>query len=521
MTIKLRDYQKQAIQAVLNEPIGSKVILALAVGLGKSFTAAQIPTKGRVLWLARQTQLIHQPTKYFPDKSIGMEMGKYTSDGEDIVFATVQSLYRRLDKFDPKDFSIVIADECQEAKGKQYEEVLNYFKPDYTVGLSGTPFRLDGKKLTDGLFDKIVYQRDIKWGIQNDFLCDVEAVRCYIDYDLSSVKSSGGDYNIQQLEEAMVGTEDAIAEAYLEHSKGRPTLIFATGVAHAWAIAERIDGARVIVGDTKQDERDEIFNGFEAQEIPCIVSVQVMTQGVDLPISTVGIFAKPTKSVGRYQQQVGRILRTHGDKEKALIVDCIGSSNLGLCTAPSLIGINIDKVPERKQADVEGDLMDMIELVEELSDVPTSWIRNSKLVDLWAKDNKYKTNSINFFQMPDGRMVVTLPERAKITLPPPDMLGNIDATQIKGLSKDLLDWGLNTYGETWGYQRAINAVRAMLERNYMDSAMIWDLKKTKSWGNKPATEKQIKVIKRKLKDEMPDELTRFEASQILNRIKNK
>ena len=61
-----------------------------------------------------------------------------------------------------------------------------------------------GKKLTDNLFDKIVFQRNIKWGIEQDFLCDVEAVRVQVGYDLSSVRTSGGDYNIQDLEQAMV-----------------------------------------------------------------------------------------------------------------------------------------------------------------------------------------------------------------------------------------------------------------------------------------------------------------------------
>lgn len=523
--LKLRNYQQQAIDAVLQEPEGSKVIIALAVGLGKSFTAAQIAEvgnlNGRILWLARQRQLVYQPVRYFPNKTTAKEMGKYTSNGEDVVFATAQSLHRRLKRFDPKEFDLIVYDECQEIAGKQYSDILHYFKPKYSVGLTGTPFRLDGKKLTDGLFDKIVYQKDIKWGIDNDYLCDVEAVRAYVDYDLTSVRTSGGDYNIQDLETAMVDTEDAIAEAYYKYSKGRPTLVFATGVAHAWAIAERIEGARVIVGTTKQEERDEIFNGFEDETIPCIVSVQVMTQGVDLPIAAVGIFAKPTKSVGRYQQQVGRILRNHKDKEKALIVDCIGSSSLGLCTAPSLIGINIDKVPEKKQEELEGDLMDMIELVEVLSDVPTSWIRNSKIVDLWAKENKYKTNKVNYFQMPDGRMIVSLPERAKITIPAPDMLGKVDATRIKGLAPDYHEWGLKQYGDTWEYQRALNAVRAFLERNYSESSMLWDLSKTRTWGNKPATEPQLRIIERKLKDETPEDLTRFEASQILNRIKNK
>ena len=452
-----------------------------------------------------------------------MEMGKYKSSGdEDVVFATVQSLARRLDRFDPKDFDIIIGDEIHEGKSTQYEGILNYFTPKYTVGLSGTPFRMDGKKLTDNLFDKIVYQKNIKWGIDNGYLCDVDAIRCYIDYDLSNVRSSSGDYNIAQLEDAMKDTGDAIADAYRKYSDGKPTLIFASGVKHAIDIASRIDGAEVIVGDTPQDERDRIFNGFENQTIPCIVSVEVMTQGVDLPIATVGIFAKPTKSIGRYQQQVGRILRKHPLKDKALIVDCIGSSSLGLCTAPNLIGIDINKVPENKRDDIQGDLMDMIDLVEILSDVPQSWIRNHKIVDLWAKENNYETNKVNFFQMSDGRMIVNLPQRAKIILPQPDMLGKVDAREIKGIAKDFIDWGIGEYGVMWDYQRALNAVKAYLTRNYGDSSSLWDLSKAYAWGRKPATDAQMKHINKRLKEDAPkEELTRFEASQILNRLFNK
>lgn len=477
-----------------------------------------------MLWLSRQRELTFQPTRYFDKDNIGIEMGKLKTKGnEQNIFSTVQTLHRRLDKFKPDDFDLVIGDEAHEAKGKQYEDILNYFTPKYTVGLTGTPFRLDGKKLTDGLFDKIVYQKDIKWGIENGYLSDVDAVRVFVGYDLSNVRTSGGDYNLTDLGQAMEGSEDAIAEAYEKYGKGKPTLIFAAGVAHAHAIAERIDGARVIVGDTKQEERDEIFTGFENEEIPCIVSVEVMTQGVDLPISEVGIFAKPTKSVGRYQQQVGRILRKHPNKERALIVDCIGSSNLGLCTAPSIVGINMDKLPESKHDEVEGDVMDMIELVDMLSDTPTSWIRNTKVVDLWAKENKYKTKKVNYFQMPDGRMVVSLPERATVTIPPQDMLGKVDATKIKGLSMDLHEWGIKEYGEQWEYQRALNAVHHMLKRDYGEQSQLWDLSKAMNqWGKKEATYKQIETIERfKVDDELPDDLTRFEASQILNRLFNK
>ena len=121
----------------------------------------------------------------------------------------------------------------------------------------------------------------------------------------------------------------------------------------------------------------------------------------------------------------------------------------------------LTKCLKTSKKDIEGDLMDMIDLVEQLSDTPTSWIKNTKHVELWAKENKYKTKNVNYFQMPDGRMVVSLPERAKIVLPAPDMLGKVDA-EIKGLAHDFHKRGINEYGETWDYQRALNAVSSVL-----------------------------------------------------------
>lgn len=99
----------------------------LAVGLGKSFTAAQIANLQlekklnrpiRTLWISRQRELTFQPIKYFNNGTNGIEMGELVAKGDETnIFSTVQTLHRRLDKFDPNEFDLLIADEAAEAKG--------------------------------------------------------------------------------------------------------------------------------------------------------------------------------------------------------------------------------------------------------------------------------------------------------------------------------------------------------------------------------------------------------------------
>ena len=119
--MELREYQKECIEAVFSEPQGSLLLIALAVGLGKSFVASQIykearkryGNKSRILWVTRQQELTLQPVRYFENYTIGIEMGSQKSNGEDVVLATVQSLSKRLDRFSPNEFDICVYDEAQ------------------------------------------------------------------------------------------------------------------------------------------------------------------------------------------------------------------------------------------------------------------------------------------------------------------------------------------------------------------------------------------------------------------------
>ena len=497
--MQLRPYQQEAIAAIEAQHSGSYLV-QMATGLGKTVTFANIPRQGRVLLLSHREELVRQPRKYY-DCSFGVECANRISHGEEVVSASVQSLVRRLDRFSPDTFDTVIVDEAHHAAAHTYRRILSHFQPRLTLGLTATPNRGDKVRLND-VFSEIVFSRDLRWGIEQGYLCDILCKRIDIGYDLTAVHTRRGDYAPGELEEAMEGTADAIAQAYREHGTGA-ALIFAVSVNQAREIAAKIPGAVVVTGETK--DRAEIIRRFTAGEIPCIVNVMVFTEGTDIPRVETVIIARPTQSEALYTQMVGRGLRLYPGKEKLTLIDCVGTTGkASLCTAPSLLGIDLEAISQKKKQDIQGMLFDLPEKVAAVSDTPESWIRNVEIVDLWAKGQRYQTHNVNWFKMPDGSMICSLPNRRKITIPCPDSLGMVSFPS----------------GETIPMQTALDRAYGKLELEFGDCRYIWDLAVAKKWGKKPASENQLRIIQRRCKGFDTGGLTKGQASQILNRIFN-
>lgn len=395
----------------------------------------------------------------------------------------------------------VLVHNCHHSASKTYRTIYDHFSPRLHLGFSATPNRGDNVRL-DTVFDKIIFQRNLYWGIQNGYLSDIYCIRANIGYDLSAVHTRMGDYAPGELEEAMEGTADAIAEAYRDYAKGA-TLIFAVSVHQAEEIAARIPGAVVVTGETKN--RADIIQRFTDGEIPCIVNVMVFTEGTDIPRVETVIIARPTQSDSLYAQMVGRGVRLYPGKEKLTLIDCVGiAGKKDLCTAPSLLGIDISSVPDRKKSELQGDLFDLPVKAVSISDTPESWIKNVEIVNLWAKEQRYHTHDVNWFKMPDGSMVLSLPEQKKMVIRCPDSLGMVTL-------KD---------GSYIPMQEALDRAYTVLNEHCGAYRYIWDLGAVKKWGKKPASESQLKIINRMCKDFDTSELTKGQASQILNRLFN-
>jgi hypothetical protein len=256
----------------------------------------------------------------------------------------------------------------------------------------------------------------------------------------------------------------------------------------------------VVTGET--DNRAQIIKDFSDRKIPCIVNVMVFTEGTDIPLVETIIIARPTQSDSLYTQMVGRGLRLSPGKERLNLIDCVGiSGKASLCTAPSLLGINLDDVPEKKKSEIIGPLFDLPMKAVSAADCPESWIKNILIIDLWAKEQKYQTHDVNWFKMPDGSFVCSLPEKKRIVIPKQNELG---MTEINGIKVPM--------------QTAFDRAYVKLKTDFADSEALWNMQVVRRWGTKPASEKQITIIRRRCKGFETTDLNMMQASMILNRV---
>lgn len=244
----LRDYQQEYID-IINSTESGSYLVSVATGVGKTVIFSHIKRRGKMLILSHREELVWQPKKYF-DCSFGVEQSKIHSNGEDVISASVQSLVRRLKNFSSDEFDIIITDETHHAVAETYRKIYDYFKPRLHIGFTATPNRADNIKL-GAIYSKIIFQRDLKWGIKNGYLSDIRCMAVNIGYNLSSVHKQRDDLNITELSNAVNTPVQnlAVAEAYKNHAVGQ-TLIFATTVKHAENIAKLIDGAVVVSAET-------------------------------------------------------------------------------------------------------------------------------------------------------------------------------------------------------------------------------------------------------------------------------
>ncbi|MBQ9481309.1 MAG: viroplasmin family protein [Clostridia bacterium] len=517
--MELRDYQKECVAAIDGMKSGSALV-SMATGLGKTVVFSRIRRTGRVLIVSHREELVNQPLKYY-DCPCGIEQGENVSHGEEVVSASVQSLIKRLDKFSPYDFDILITDEAHHAAAPSYKKIYSYFRPRIHVGFTATPNRGDKVRLDD-VFEKIIFERDLKWGILKGYLSDVRCLRVNVSYDLRGVKRRMGDFVTGELDKAVniTSANRQIAEVYRKYARGQ-TLIFAASVAHAQNIAAEIEGAVVVSQQTKN--RAEIISDFTERKIPCIVNCMIFTEGTDMPLIETVIIARPTQNPSLYTQMVGRGLRKAPDKKYLTLIDCVGvSGKLDICTAPTLMGLDIKDVPESRLKYLEGMLTEMPDTVEKACDCPENWVYNVEAVNLFAKEQGVNTRKINWTKKSNGDLVYQFTDGDRIGVKAMNELGK---TRLMFYRYDEGE-GKFVYSETeeTSLQDALDKAYAYFYANYKDEEKLWNLSEYYGWQFEPATDKQKDYIKANVPaDEWEAlvknrHLTKGDAAQILNAL---
>lgn len=335
---KLRDYQIETIDVINNYKNGQKILIALPTGSGKTVIFAQnaISSKGRVLIVVPSSELREQTIDKLkssnPLLDIGSVQAKLDDVSNKVIVATRQSLTHerstRMERMlEYGEFELIIFDEVHQAMD-QVVKIVDKIDSSNSkiVGFTATPYNPSLTKLFNG----IAYRKSILDMILGNYLCEPRALSVHTNTSLTNVKTTLGDFNQKQLEQA-VNTEernDLIVESYEKYAYDRKaTLVFCVGIEHSLQVAKEFNkhGIKCKSIDSKLDtfDRESILNEFKSGKLPVLCNVGVLTTGFDFPPVDCVIMAKPSKSRTLYEQIIGRGLRIAEGKKDCLILDLV------------------------------------------------------------------------------------------------------------------------------------------------------------------------------------------------------
>lgn len=213
MQYKLRPYQSGACRSIMAEfEQGTKrTLLILPTGGGKTIVLSGIaykfaydrnrnPTGGRVLILAHQNILINQAADKFQtvmELPVFREQGRQTGCLEPVTVSSMQTMQRRLDRFPPDFFRLIIIDEAHHAMSAGYQRILEHFTDARVLGVTATPDRADGKKLS--CFESVAFEYTIKQAIDDGYLVPLKVKRAPLTINLSKVRKRRGDMDASDL----------------------------------------------------------------------------------------------------------------------------------------------------------------------------------------------------------------------------------------------------------------------------------------------------------------------------------
>ena len=242
-----------------------------------------------------------------------------------------QALSNRLTAIAPDRFRYLIIDEAHHAAADSYRTLLGQFTPTFTLGLTATPGRPDGKPVLE-LFRDAAHRLSLKEAIQRGELVPIRCIRVKTNVDLSRVRFNEIQYNRQDLETTItVPARNAlIVGTYLDHVRGRKGVTFCVNVRHGEAIAElfRARGvpAQSVSGAMPTREREAVLAAFARGELHMLCACDLLNEGWDCPDVEVLLMARPTLSKIIYMQQLGRGTRKAPGKESLLVFDFVDNA---------------------------------------------------------------------------------------------------------------------------------------------------------------------------------------------------
>ncbi len=315
----------------------NKALVVMATGLGKTYLAgffAQNFTK--ILFIAHREEILYQARDSFkrimPEKQYGIYNGKIKEGGADAIFASIYtlSIKKHLEQFRADEFDLIIVDEFHHAAADSYKRALDYFQPEFLLGISATPDRNDNKDVYALCDGNVAFRLDFLEAIKRQWLAPFTYYGVYDDTDYSQITWLGNRYAEEELLQVQLREELAqkILQAW-EDKKQTRTLGFCSSIRQADYLSNYFNnhGYHTVSLHSQQTgiSRNQAISQLARGEIDIIFTVDLFNEGVDIPAVDTLLFVRPTESLTVFTQQIGRGLRLHPNKEKCVIIDLIGN----------------------------------------------------------------------------------------------------------------------------------------------------------------------------------------------------
>lgn len=340
--IKPNYMQKNALESLdnLRKNNKDKSLLISATGTGKTYLAAfdvKAVHPKRMLFVVHRRSIALKAMETFKtiikDKSMGLFSGDTKEINCDYVFSTIQTIYKPENKqlFSKEEFDYIIIDEVHKAGANSYQELVNYFKPQFLLGMSATPERSDDFDIYKMFDYNIAYEIRLQQAMEYDLLCPYHyygITDMTIDDHVIDDKS---DFNLLVDEKRVDYVIDKIND-YGYSGDRVHGLIFVSRKEEAHRLSEMFNqrgfNTCALTGEATEKQRQEAMDSLESNEdgsLDYIFTVDIFNEGIDIPKVNQVVMLRPTQSSIIFIQQLGRGLRKNNEKDYVVVIDFIGN----------------------------------------------------------------------------------------------------------------------------------------------------------------------------------------------------
>lgn len=320
-----------------------RALISAATGVGKTYLAAFDSEKyKRVLFVAHKEEILRQAANSFKNvrksDDYGFFDGNEKCTDKSVIFASVATLgkseYLNETYFSKDYFDYVVIDEFHHAVNDQYMRIVEYFKPQFLLGLTATPERMDGRNIYEICDYNVPYEISLKDAINKGMLVPFHYYGIFDKTDYSQLHQVRGKYDDRELNQTYIGNERRYELIYKNYCKygSKCALGFCCSKEHAKDMAKEFCRRGIpsvaVYSDAHGEytgDRSIAIQRLMQGEIRVIFSVDMFNEGVDIPAVDMVMFLRPTESPIVFLQQLGRGLRKSMGKEYLNVLDFIGN----------------------------------------------------------------------------------------------------------------------------------------------------------------------------------------------------